>query len=94
MAAFKPRNVAIIAGVVCTSIFAFNKMGDFKTPGMQNIENRHSAAGGGHNHTPAGGSKMGSESDAEGKQVGEKGEFVFSCFGVWSGGWLWRECLM
>lgn len=93
MAAFKPRNVAVITGVVCTSIFAFNKMGDFKTPGMQNIENRHSAAGGGHNHTPAGGSKMGSESDIEGKQLGEKGESII-LVQVWaSSGLQWlRSC--
>ena len=48
-------------------------MEDFKTPGVRNIEKRHSAAGGAHTHTPAGGTKMGDENSTQGRQETEKG---------------------
>lgn len=73
MAAFKPRNVAIAAGVICAGVFGVSRMGDFKTPGMQNIENRHAAAGGGHTHTPAQASPLGSQTQTRGAQLEEKG---------------------
>lgn len=70
---FRPRHVAITAGVVCTGIFALNQMSDLKTPGIKNIENRHSAAGGGHSHVPAAASPMGKEDQPEGRQKEEAG---------------------
>lgn len=72
---FKPRSVVIAAGTVCAGVFIVSRMDNFKTPGVRNIENRHSAAGGGHSHTPAGGSPLGKEDQVGGRQLEEKGGF-------------------
>jgi len=48
-------------------------MGEIKTPGMKNIENRHAAAGGGHTHTPATASPMGQQDTVMGTHAKDKG---------------------
>jgi len=47
---------------------------DFKTQGIKNIENRHTAAGGSASSTPAQASPMGNQSDGAGRHGGD-GEF-------------------
>lgn len=56
-----PRVLAIAGGALGVGYVAISMMGDFKTPGMKNIENRHTAAGGAPSHTPARASPMGRE---------------------------------
>ena len=48
---------------------ALSRMDNFKTPGIRNIEARHSAAGGGDNHTPASASPMGRSDLTEGRHA-------------------------
>lgn len=52
-------------------------MGEIKTPGMKNIENRHAAAGGGHTHTPATASPLGQQDTVMGTHAKDKGAFPF-----------------
>jgi len=52
------------------------------TPGTAAIDNRHSAAGGSGDHTPAAATKLGSEENREGGMQKDKGEFA-SRLGVW-----------
>lgn len=73
MASFRPRYVAMITAALCAGIYGVGQMKDLKTPGMQNIENRHSSAGGSGTHTPAAASPMGRADLKEGKQDTQKG---------------------
>ncbi|KAI9663483.1 MAG: hypothetical protein M1831_002492 [Alyxoria varia] len=72
-----PLPKANTVGAACIGLtavgYTFYRMEDFKTPGIRNIEKRHSAAGGADTHTPAGGTKMGDENSMQGKQETEKG---------------------
>ena len=70
-----PRVMATIGAAAGVGYLAFNYMGDFKTPGMKNIENRHAAAGGGHTHTPSIASKLGDEQDVATRAEKDKGKF-------------------
>ena len=69
----RARTLAISAAGLGGVYFIGTRLDDFKTPGMRNIERRHTAAGGAPHHTPAQGSKMGSEEEAEGRQETQKG---------------------
>lgn len=62
---FKPKTLLYAAGALGGGYVVLNSMSDFKTPGIRNIEARHSSAGGADSHTPAGGTKMG-DKDAVG----------------------------
>lgn len=52
---------------------------DFKTPGIKNIENRHSAAGGAPSSTPARASKMGDQNSGAGRHGGNGELFLLFC---------------
>ena len=69
----RARTLAIGGAVVGGLTFALYQMEDFKTPGVRNIERRHTAAGGGPTHTPASGTRMGDENDVRGRTVTQKG---------------------
>lgn len=67
------RTLAISACGLGVVYFAGTQMKDFKTPGVRNIERRHTAAGGADNHTPAIASKLGDETSVDGRQETQKG---------------------
>jgi len=68
-----PRVLATVGAAGGMGYLAITYMGDFKTPGMKNIENRHAAAGGGHTHTPSIASKLGDEQDVATRAEKDKG---------------------
>ncbi|KAL8700502.1 MAG: hypothetical protein Q9224_000935 [Gallowayella concinna] len=45
----------------------------FRTPGVQSIEDRWSAGGGGRNHTPGGGTPLGKRDEVMGNQLAHEG---------------------
>ncbi|KAL9021643.1 MAG: hypothetical protein Q9185_001178 [Variospora sp. 1 TL-2023] len=45
----------------------------FRSYGVQNIENRYSAGGGSHNHSPGQATKLGDSSHVTGNQIAPKG---------------------
>ena len=69
----RARTLAISVAGLGVVYFAGTQIKDFRTPGVRNIERRHTAAGGGHNHTPAIASKLGDENSVEGRQETQKG---------------------
>lgn len=82
MSGFKASRVALVAGVGAfgyLAISAFEGAQTSKSTGIpmaQNIDNRHSSAGGSGDSTPAAASQMGSEESREGRQEKAKGEFL------------------
>ena len=70
----RARTLAIAGAGLGGIYFIGTQMNDFKTPGIRNIERRHTAAGGAGTHTPAIGSKLGDEHQTEGRQETQKGE--------------------
>jgi len=72
-----PRVLATVGAAGGMGYLAMTYMGDLKTPGMKNIENRHAAAGGGHTHTPSIASKLGDEQDVATRAEKDKGMVWF-----------------
>lgn len=72
------RPVILMAGGIAAGIgvLVYGR-NDFRTPGIKNIENRHSAAGGSDSSTPAQASMMGNTESVEGRH-GDNSESTFS----------------
>lgn len=58
-----------VGGVAAVVYGGIMLKGDMKTPGIKNIEARHSAGGGSESHTPAQASPRGNASLVEGTQT-------------------------
>ena len=70
----RARTLAVTAAGLGGVYFVGTRLNDFKTPGVRNIERRHTSAGGADTHTPAIASKMGDEEAVMGRQETQKGE--------------------
>jgi len=66
--------VAGVAGLLALQATDYNPLGRLlKTPGVQNIEDRYTSAGGSPNHTPGTASPLGSKDKAAGNVHKEQG---------------------
>lgn len=64
------RRLAIVGGAAAAIYAASSFIPNFKTPGVKNLEERHTAAGGSPHGTPAQASKLGNSQLVEGRQTG------------------------
>ena len=69
----RARFYGLVGAGIAGVYFVGSQMNDFKTPGVRNIERRHTAAGGAASHTPAQASPLGDEHATDGRQETQKG---------------------
>lgn len=69
----RAKNIALIGAVGAGIYYVGSSMKDFKTPGIRNIEARHTAAGAAPDHTPATHTPMGKADDVTPAQATVKG---------------------